>query len=91
MPVGATPFKSQCRQIKFTDKAVDHLNRIVLVDPVCEAFRKQRISEALHAILRTSRITLRSELQVPRFYTARVSDGPWATSVPRSAVPPRAR
>ena len=78
--LGGDPVKSQRRQIEFIDKDVDHLNRIVLVDLVCQAFRKQRrlpainpLNEALHAILRSSRITLRSESQIPRFYTARVN------------------
>ena len=53
--LGSDPVKSQRRQIEFIDKDVDHLNRIVLIDPVCKTFRKQRrlpainpFNEALH-------------------------------------------
>ena len=52
------PVKSQRRQIEFIDKNVDHLNSIVIVDPVFQAFRKQRrlapvnpLNEAPHPIL----------------------------------------
>ena len=68
--LGSNPVKSQRRQIEFIDKDVDHLNRIVLVDPVRKAFRKQRrllaidpLNEALHAILFTRIIALWSEFQ----------------------------
>jgi hypothetical protein len=53
--LGSDPVKSQLRQIEFIDKDVDHLNGIVLVDPVFQAFRKQHalpairtLDEALH-------------------------------------------
>ena len=72
--LGSEPVKSQFHEIECIDKHVDHLNRIVLVDPVCETFRKQRalsairaLNKALHAILRSSRITLRSESQLAGF------------------------
>jgi hypothetical protein len=49
---GVTIIASRC------DKDVDHANRIVLADPVFQAFRKQRVlpaicrlNEALHLIL----------------------------------------
>src|SRR6516165_5426485 len=68
--------------VECVDKDVDHLNRIVLLDPVRQAFRKQRalpairaLNKPLHAILPRSRITLRSESQPGRFYTARVISG----------------
>src|ERR1039458_7734118 len=56
--LGIDPAKPQIRQIEFLDKDIDHANRIVLADPVCHAFRKQRalpairpLNEALHLIL----------------------------------------
>src|SRR5262249_32339705 len=56
--LGSDPVKSQFRQIEFINKDVDHLNGIVLVDPVFQAFRKQRalptipaLNEAPHPIL----------------------------------------
>ena len=55
--LGCDPIKSQLRQVECVDKDVDHLNRIVLLDPVRQAFRKQRalpairaLNKALHAI-----------------------------------------
>ena len=55
------PVKSQRRQIEFIDKDVDHLNGIVLVNPVSKALWKQRclttictFNEALHPVPRTA-------------------------------------
>jgi hypothetical protein len=57
--LGSDPVKSQFRQIEFINKDVDHLNGIVLVDPVFQTLRKQRalpairaLNEALHPIPR---------------------------------------
>ncbi len=44
------PVKAKLAQIKFLNKNVDHANRIVLVDPVFEALRKQRALPAIHAL-----------------------------------------
>src|ERR1017187_4167288 len=56
--LGIDPAKPKFGQIEFLDKDIDHANRIVLADPVCHAFRKQRalpairpLNEALHLIL----------------------------------------
>src|ERR1035441_1808972 len=56
--LGIDPAKPKFGQIDFLDKDIDHANRIVLADPVCHAFRKQRalpairpLNEALHLIL----------------------------------------
>jgi hypothetical protein len=53
--------KPKFRKIKFIDKDINHTNRIVLVDPIFQTFRKQRrlspihpINEALHPIPRES-------------------------------------
>src|SRR5450830_2083148 len=55
--LGIDPAKPKFGQIEFLDKDIDHANRIVLADPVCHAFRKQRalpairpLNEALHLI-----------------------------------------
>ena len=39
---GIYPTKPKLRQIEFFDEDIDHANRIVLADPVFQAFRKQR-------------------------------------------------
>ena len=56
--LGIDPVEPKLRQIEFLDKDVDHPNRIVLADPVFQAFRKQRalpairpLNEAPHPIL----------------------------------------
>jgi hypothetical protein len=53
------PFEPELSESKRIDERVDHSNRIVLVDPVVKAFRKQRrlsairpLNEALHPIPR---------------------------------------
>src|ERR1700685_4352954 len=75
------PVKSQRRQIEFIDKDVDHLNGIVLVNPVSKALGKQRclttictFNKAPHPIppQSTSRITARESHEAARFYTTRV-------------------
>src|ERR1700729_175870 len=55
---GIDPTKPKLGQIEFFDKGIDHANRIVLADPVFQAFRKQRgltaidpLNEAPHPIL----------------------------------------
>src|SRR5262249_29423844 len=52
------PFKSKRAKIELVDKDVDDPNRIVLMNPVLQALRKQRallsvrpLNEALHTIL----------------------------------------
>src|SRR6266496_6061303 len=45
--LGIDPAEPKFRQIEFVDKDIDYANRIVLADPVFQAFRKQR---ALHPI-----------------------------------------
>src|ERR1039458_3593753 len=56
--LGIDPTKPKLSQIEFIDKDVDNANRIVLADPVCHAFRKQRallairpLNKALHLVL----------------------------------------
>jgi hypothetical protein len=40
--LGIDPAEPKLGQIEFVDKDIDHPNRIVLTDPVFQAFRKQR-------------------------------------------------
>ena len=40
--LGIDPIKPKLGQIEFLDEDIDHANRIVLTDPVVQAFRKQR-------------------------------------------------
>ena len=55
------PFEPELGEIEPIDERVDHANRIVLVDPVLQAFRKQRgllairpCNKARHSIPRKS-------------------------------------
>ena len=56
--LGIDPTKTKLGQIEFFDEDIDHANRIVLADPVFQAFRKQRgltaidpLNETPHPIL----------------------------------------
>jgi len=56
--LGIDPVEPKLSQIEFVDKNVNNANRIVLADPVFQAFRKQRalltirpLNEAPHPIL----------------------------------------
>ena len=71
-------------QIEFFDEDIDRANRIVLADPVFQAFRKQRgltaidpLNEAPHPILpQIARESYRRESrQAMRFYTGWVING----------------
>ena len=48
--LGINPVKSQLGQVEFLNKNVDHPNRIVLANPVFQAFRKQRALPAIGAL-----------------------------------------
>ena len=48
--LGSNPVKSQLAQIEFLDKNIDHPNRIVLADPVFQAFREQCALSAIRAL-----------------------------------------
>src|SRR5262245_4130941 len=48
--LGSNPVKSQFRQIKLINKDIDHPNRIVLIDPVFQAFGKQCALLAIRAL-----------------------------------------
>src|SRR5436190_2616909 len=59
--LGIDPAEPKPGQIEFVDKDLDYANRIVLADPVSQAFRKQRdlptiraLNEAPHMIPRKS-------------------------------------
>ena len=47
------PAKPKLSQIEFLDKDVNHPNRIVLADPVFQAFRKQRALNAIRALYKS--------------------------------------
>src|ERR1700726_5313412 len=87
------PVKSQRRQIEFIDKDVDHLNGIVLVNPVSKALGKQRSLTTICTFNKaprpippqsTSRITARESHEAARFYTTRVK----RVGLPISATSP---
>ena len=44
------PFEPELGQIEPIGECVDHANRIVLVDPVLQAFRKQRALPAIRTL-----------------------------------------
>jgi hypothetical protein len=48
--LGSDPVKSKLGEVEFLDKCVDHPDRIVLADPVLQAFRKQRALPAIRAL-----------------------------------------
>ncbi len=48
--LGSDPAKPKLGEIEFLDKYVDHPNRIVLANPVFQAFRKQRALPAIRAL-----------------------------------------
>jgi hypothetical protein len=77
--LGCDPIKSQLRQIECVDKDVDHLNRIVLLDPIRQAFRKSVLCpRSVPSTNRFMRFSLAAESHCevnPRFYTARVKTG----------------
>src|SRR5262245_49527983 len=89
--LGSNPVKSQFRQIKLINKDIDHPNRIVLIDPVFQAFGKQcallairALNETLHPTLRRSQESaLRESHAGGRFHTARVRIGPPTMSAAR--------
>ena len=47
---GIDPTEPKLRQIEFIDKHVDHLNRIILANPVFHAFGKQCALPAIHSL-----------------------------------------
>ena len=60
--LGIDAAEPQLTQIKLVDKDINHLNRILLVDPIIQAFGKKRrlpaifpLNKALHPIPRKSR------------------------------------
>jgi len=73
------PFEFQLGEIERIDECVDHSNRVVLVDPVVQAFRKQRALAAIYSLDKSAssdppQIAMESyrteSFQVGRFHTA---------------------
>src|SRR5262245_30560247 len=84
--LGSNPVKSQLRQIKLINKDIDHLDRIILVDPVFQTLGKQRalfairaLNEALHLILQQPNQLLRESHEARRFHTTWVISGRYAS------------
>ena len=81
------PCEPEFGKIERIDERIDHTNRIILVDPVIEAFGQQRrlpairsLDKALHPIPANhlcgiNRITAGRSAEAPRFHTARVISG----------------
>src|SRR6266404_230046 len=79
--LGIDPAKPKLGQIEFIDEDVDHPNRVILANPVFQAFGKQRALSAIHALneaphpippANRARIIPRESYKAGRFYTARV-------------------
>src|SRR5664279_1865023 len=80
--LGFDPAEPKLSQIEFIDKDIDDPNRIVLADPVFQAFRKQRalpairaLNKSLHPIPRptiSAGIIPRESNNAVRFHTASV-------------------
>ena len=93
------PAEIERTEIKRVDKHVNHTNRVVLIDPIIQAFGKQcrlpaiRVfNKAPHPIprkspLRAKRITTSQSAEAPRFYTARVKISLFRPKKIRSAYP----
>ena len=88
------PVEPKLGQIERIDERVDHPNRIVLVDPVIEAFGQQRrlpairpLNEALHPSPANREANHTSSR---RFHTARVIPGSRGPSQRTSASPLKA-
>src|SRR5260370_13003342 len=77
---GIDPTESELRKIEFVDKHIDRANRIILANPIFQAFREQRalpaihpLNEAPHLILQQPNQLLRESHEARRFHTARVN------------------
>ena len=52
--LGINPAEPKLRQIKLVNKDIDYANRIVLPDPIFQAFRKKRSLPAIRALNKAS-------------------------------------
>src|SRR5579863_10087429 len=72
--------EAQCPEIELVDEDIDHPNRIIVINPVFQAFGKKgalaairALNEALHPIPhRSARITTPESHEARRFHTTRV-------------------
>ena len=56
--LGFDPAKPKLGKIEGVGKDVDHPNRIVLADPVFQAFRKQRVLTAIRPLNKASHLKI---------------------------------
>ena len=79
--LGVNSAKPQFGQIELLNKGFDDANRVILANPIVQAFRKKcalpatyALNKALHPIPRKSRVGIitRESTRAARFYTARV-------------------
>jgi hypothetical protein len=91
--LGIDPAEPKLRQIQFLDKDIDHTNRIVLANPVFQAFRKKRplptiraLNEAPHLIPPQIAQESYRENQIPR--RVFTQPGSKAAPMPMSALGP---
>src|SRR6266446_10763970 len=73
---GIDPTESELRKIEFVDKHIDRANRIILANPIFQAFREQLalpaihpLNEAPHLILQQPNQLLRESHEARRFHT----------------------
>ena len=57
---GSDPIEAQLTQIKFIDKSIDDLDRVVLIDSIVEILCKQRALRPIRALDKALHPTLRS-------------------------------
>ena len=84
------PFKTQFREIEQIDKCVNYSNRIVLLDPVVQAFRKQCRLPAIRPSTKRfirSPATPNGSYHAERFHTPRVTGGKTRSEYMFSALP----
>jgi len=95
---GATPSNPTLDKSSFSTKAIDHPNRIILVNPVFKALRKQHrlapinpLNEAPHPIPppKSGGIIQRESNNQVRFHTSRVKTGSALVEHKISASPPK--
>ena len=79
------PAEIERTEIKRVDKHVNHTNRVVLIDPIIQAFGKQRRLPAIHPLDEALHRDLPPKIasqayHAGRFYTAWTHKGHWPHS-----------
>src|ERR1700732_4580516 len=73
--LGINPAKPKLGQIEAPDKDINHANRIILANPIFQAFRKQcQQSASSDPSVNRAGIIAQESHRTARFYTARITD-----------------